>query len=156
MQRGRAHDATSPWPSLPAKPSPHVKSCPIAVTAAMWNGPQDTWRQRRFLALSGALPEQLEACWRWQQAPRCNILKSEERHQPDCLCCFCTKERTFPVRIQLEPRTDSERRPAGRGAARLADPLKSHHLGDDMVRQQAADLAGDVLPGGVLVAQVPP
>lgn len=33
----------SPWPSLPNKPSPHVKSLPSLPMAAAWYGPQDTW-----------------------------------------------------------------------------------------------------------------
>ncbi len=40
--RGAAQLASSPWPSLPARPSPQVKSSPPDVTAAAWNSPHAT------------------------------------------------------------------------------------------------------------------
>jgi hypothetical protein len=45
--RGATQLASSPWPSLPARPSPQVKSSPPDVTAAAWNSPHATCPRMR-------------------------------------------------------------------------------------------------------------
>ena len=49
--RGSLQLDVVPWPSLPQRPSPQVKSAPSDATAAQWYGPQDTcdaWVTRAY------------------------------------------------------------------------------------------------------------
>ncbi len=49
--RGSRQLSREPWPSLPQRPSPQVKSAPILDSAALWYGPQDTCTISSFVSL---------------------------------------------------------------------------------------------------------